>query len=67
MNIKNIKARVNINYREVIEKIVNDESLTAINTIIWLVRELTILQKYILELLLDRLSTQIKVKELLND
>lgn len=67
MNIKQIKSRVKVNYREIITKIIDDESMKVVDVIIWLIRELTILQKYILELLLDRIETQVKVKELLNE
>ena len=65
MKIKRIEKRVKINYRECVEKIVNDESLKIVDVIIWLLKELTTLQKYILELLMDRVDKQIKIKELL--
>ena len=61
MNVKRIKARTNINYRKVVEKIVGDKSITPDHIVIWLIRELTLLQKYILELLIDRISTQVKM------
>lgn len=63
MNVKRIKARTNLNYRKVVEKIVKDKSISPSHIIMWLMRELTLLQKYILELLLDRISTQIKTLE----
>lgn len=63
MNVKRIKARTNLNYREVVEKIVRDKSISPSHIVIWLTRELTLLQKYILELLIDRISTQIKTLE----
>ena len=63
MNVKRIKARIKLNYREVIEKIVGDKSISPSHIIIWLSRELTLLQKYILELLIDRISTRIKTLE----
>lgn len=66
MNIKRIEARVHLNYREVVEKIVNDKSISPSHVVVWLLKELTILQKYILELLMDRINKQIKIKELIN-
>lgn len=63
MNVKRIKARLNLNYRKLIEKIVEDKSISQSHIIIWLISELTLLQKYILELLIDRISTQIKMLE----
>lgn len=60
MNVEKIRARVNLNYREIIEKIVDDKSLTPGDMIVWLIRELTVLQKYILELLVDRIETELK-------
>ena len=66
MNIEQIKARININYREVVEKIINDESISFSSLIIWSLKELTTLQKYILELLMDRMNQQIKIRELIN-
>lgn len=63
MNIKKIKTRVNLNYQEIVEKIVDDKSLTAGDIVVWLIRELTVLQKYILDLLIDKIKTQIKMLE----
>ena len=63
MNVKRIKARTNLNYRKVVEKIVGDKSISPSHTVIWLIRELTLLQKYILELLIDKVKTQIKMLE----
>lgn len=60
MNVKQIRARVNLNYREIVEKIVDDKSLTPGDIVVWLIKELTILQKYILELLVDRIETKLK-------
>lgn len=60
MNVEKIRARVNLNYREIIEKMVDDKSLTPGDMIVWLIRELTVLQKYILELLVDRIETKLK-------
>ena len=61
MNVKRIEARTNLNYRKVVEKIVGDKSITPSHIVVWLTRELTLLQKYILELLIDRISTQVKM------
>lgn len=66
MNTKKIRARVSLNYREIVEKIVDNKSMKPAGIIIWLIRELTILQKYILELLVNRIEQQIKLKELVN-
>ena len=63
MNIKKIKARTNIDYGKIVDKIVNDKSISPSHTVIWLIRELTTLQKYILELLIDKVKTQIKMLE----
>lgn len=63
MNIKQIEARVHLNYQDVVEKIVNDKSISPSHVVVWLIRELTTLQKYILELLIDRINQQIKIKE----
>ena len=67
MNIERIKARTNIEYQNVVEKIVDDKSMSPSHVVFWLIRELTILQKYILELLIDRINKQIKIKELINE
>lgn len=67
MNTKRINARTNISYADIVEKIIDDKSMSIGKLLLYLCRELTILQKYILELLLDRVSTQIKIKELLNE
>ena len=67
MNIKRIKARTNINYKDVVEKIVDDKSISPGHLVFWLIKELTVLQNYILKLLIDRLNQQIKIKEMLND
>ena len=67
MNVKRINARANINYVDMVKKITDDKSMNGGELLLYLCKELTVLQKYILELLLDRVSTQIKVEELLND
>lgn len=67
MNIKRINARTNISYADMVEKIIDNKHMSVGKLLLYLCRELTILQKYILELLLDRIATQIKIKELLND
>lgn len=67
MNVKRINARANINYVDMVEKITDDKSMKGGELLLYLCKELTVLQKYILELLLDRIATQIKIKELLNE
>ena len=67
MNIKRIEARTNIKYQNVVERIVNDKSISPSHVVVWLLRELTILQKYILELLMDRINKQIRIRELINE
>lgn len=67
MNIKRIEARANISYSDIVKKIIDNKSMSIGKLLSYLCKELTILQKYILELLLDRVTTQIKIKELLND
>lgn len=62
MNIKRIESRVKVNYQKVVEKIVDTKSISPSHVVLWLIKELTILQKYILELLIDRIETELKGK-----
>jgi len=67
MNTKRINARTNISYANMVEKIIDDKSMSVGELLLYLCKELTILQKYILELLLDRVEKKGKILELLNE
>ena len=65
MNILRTKSRVNINYSSVLDKMI-EKSVPLKLILKYLLIELTTLQKYILELLVDRIEQQIKLKGLIN-
>ena len=67
MNIKRINARANLNHSEVISNIMENKTMSNERIIIYLCKEILTLQKYIYQLLLDRLEKKMKIGELLND
>lgn len=67
MNIKRIEARAHLDYSVVVNNIINNKSMSDKRIIIYLCREIIVLQKYIFQLLLDRLEKKIKITELLDE
>lgn len=59
VSTKRIEARIKLDYKDIVENIIDDKSLPISNIMIWLLNELVTLQKYILVLLIERIQKEI--------
>lgn len=67
MNTKRIEARAHLDYSVVINNIITNKTMSDKRLIIYLCKQIIVLQKYIFQLLLDRVEKKGKILELINE